>query len=127
MKVLVVDDEANIRQVLKYNLELDGYEVIQAKDGEEALEKVQHAPELILLDIMMPGIGGLEVCKQLKKDPATCKIPIFMLTARSQINDIEEAFRAGADDYLTKPFEPKELNQKISAKLENYRKKQSDD
>lgn len=127
MKVLIVEDEANIRQVLKYNLELDGYDVISAKSGEEALQKVQEAPELILLDIMMPGIGGLEACKRLKNDSLTSHIPIFMLTAKSQINDIEEALRAGADDYLTKPFEPKELSNKIRVKLENYRKKLSDD
>jgi len=127
MKVLVVEDEANIRQVLKYNLELDGYDVILANNGEEALKKVQDGPELILLDIMMPGIGGIEACRRLKEDPATSSIPIFMLTAKSQIDDIEKAFKAGADDYLTKPFEPKELSTKISIKLENYRKKQSDE
>jgi len=127
MKILVVEDEANIRQVLKYNLELDGYDVITANDGTEALEKVKEAPGLILLDIMMPRMGGLEVCKRLKKDPATSDIPIFMLTAKSQLNDIEEAFRAGADDYLTKPFEPRELNAKIKKKLENYRKKLKDE
>ena len=117
MKILVVEDEANIRQVLKYNLELDGYDVITANDGTEALEKVKEAPGLILLDIMMPRMGGLEVCKRLKKDPATSDIPIFMLTAKSQLNDIEEAFRAGADDYLPKPFEPKELLLRIHAIL----------
>ena len=127
MKILVVEDEANIRHILKYNLELDGHSVILAENGEEALAKMDESPELILLDIMMPVMNGLEACKILKNDPETKDIPIFMLTAKSQINDIEEAFRVGADDYLTKPFDPDVLSSRIKAKLENYRKSRLDD
>ncbi len=127
MKILVVEDEANIRHILKYNLELDGHSVILAENGEEALAKMDESPELILLDIMMPVMNGLEACKILKNDPETKDIPIFMLTAKSQINDIEEAFRVGADDYLTKPFDPDALSSRIEAKLENYRKSRFDD
>ena len=128
MKILVVEDEARIRTVLKYNLELDGHEVALAENGQQALEIVSTAqPELILLDIMMPVMGGLAACEKLKADPNTKEIPIFMLTAKSQINDIEDAFKAGADDYLTKPFEPAELSEKIQRKMETYRKKLSDE
>ena len=127
MKILVVEDEANIRHILKYNLELDGHSVILAENGQPALDKMNEKPELILLDIMMPVMNGLETCKVLKADPATQDIPVFMLTAKSQINDIEEAFRVGADDYLTKPFDPDALSDRINAKLENFRTSKLDD
>ncbi len=127
MRILVVEDEANIRHILKYNLELDGHSVILAENGEEALAKMTESPELILLDIMMPVLSGLETCKILKNDPETKDIPVFMLTAKSQITDIEGAFRVGADDYLTKPFDPDVLSSRIEAKLENFRKSRLDD
>jgi len=127
MRILVVEDDANIRFILKYNLELDGHEVTMAHNGQEALEALEPLPELILLDIMMPVMNGLDACRKLKENPEVKDIPIFMLTAKSQINDIEEAFKAGADDYLTKPFEPDELSEKIQKKLELYRKTKSDE
>lgn len=127
MKILVVEDEVNIRQILKYNLELDGHTVILAANGQEALDQMGEEPELILLDIMMPVMNGLEMCKKLKANPDTKDIPVFMLTAKSQINDIEEAFRVGADDYLTKPFNPDGLSERINSKLENFRKSKLDD
>lgn len=127
MKILVVEDEANIRYILKYNLELDGHSVVFAENGEQCLDIVDDSVELILLDIMMPVMNGIETCKALKSDLQTKHIPVFMLTAKSQLNDIETAFKAGADDYLTKPFEPSELNEKIQKKLDNFRKTQSDE
>jgi len=126
MHILIVDDEENIRFVLKYNLELDGHSVIEAKHGEEALGHARSEIDLILLDVMMPVMNGIETCKRLKADPDTRDIPIIMLTAKSQLVDIEEAFRAGADDYLTKPFEPDQISSKIEAKLEKIRKARSE-
>lgn len=127
MKILVVEDEANIRHIMKYNLELDGNSVILAENGQQALDQMSEKPELVLLDVMMPVMNGLEACKILKADPATKDIPVFMLTAKSQINDIEEAFRVGADDYLTKPFDPDALSDRINSKLENFRKSKLDE
>jgi len=127
MKILVVEDEAFIRQILQYNLELDGHEVILAHNGKDALEKIVENPELILLDMMMPLMGGLEVCAKLKSDPATRSTPIFMLTAKTQASDIKDAISAGADDYLTKPFEPELLSKTIDEKLANYRKAQAEE
>lgn len=127
MKILVVEDEAYIRHILKYNLELDGHSVLLAENGEEALEQMQEKPDLVLLDIMMPVLNGLETCAKLKSNPKTKDIPVFMLTAKSQINDIEEAFRVGADDYLTKPFDPDTLSERINSKLENFRKSKLDE
>ncbi|RKY47321.1 MAG: two-component system response regulator [Candidatus Neomarinimicrobiota bacterium] len=101
MKILVVDDEENIRKLVHYNLILDGYDVIMAVDGKEGLEKaIQEKPDLILLDIMMPEMDGLEVCSRLKKNPETRDIPIFMLSAKGQMQDLEDAFEVGADNYI---------------------------
>ena len=120
MKILIVEDDANIRYILKYNLELDGYEVDLAENGLAALEKLEPAPDLILLDVMMPGMNGLEACAKIKADPATKMIPIFMITAKSQLADIEEAFKAGANDYLTKPFDPTTLSNRIKEKMDLF-------
>lgn len=122
MRILIVEDEENIRTVLKYNLELDGHTVDLAEDGQKGLDQVKNQPDLILLDIMMPVMDGLEACLKLKADPETKSIPVFMLTAKSQIGDIEEAFKVGADDYLTKPFDPTDLSERIAQKLEKYHK-----
>ena len=126
MRILIVDDEDNIRFVLKYNLELDGHTILEARNGEEALNLVKEKPDAILLDVMMPVMNGLEVCQTLKGNPDTKETPIIMLTAKSQLIDIEDAFRAGADDYLTKPFEPDEISAKIVAKVEKILKARSE-
>lgn len=126
MRILIVDDEDNIRFVLKYNLELDGHTILEARNGEEALNLVKEKPDAILLDVMMPVMNGLEVCQTLKGNPDTKETPIIMLTAKSQLIDIEDAFRAGADDYLTKPFEPDEISAKIEAKVEKILKARSE-
>ncbi len=120
MKILIVEDNEDIRTILKYNLELDGHEISLACNGNEALEMMDEPPDLILLDIMMPVMDGFSTCKLIKENPVTKNVPIFMLTAKSQITDIEEAFRVGADDYLTKPFDPINLCEKIMKKYRKY-------
>ncbi|MCD6234017.1 MAG: response regulator [Candidatus Marinimicrobia bacterium] len=124
MKILVVDDEENIRKLVHYNLILDGYDVIMAVDGKEGLEKaIQEKPDLILLDIMMPEMDGLEVCSRLKKNPETRDIPIFMLSAKGQMQDLEDAFEVGADNYITKPFDVDKLSEIIQFKLNKMKEK----
>ena len=117
-KILVVDDEYHIVELIKFNLEKNGYRVIQAIDGKDALEKAkEEKPDLIVLDIMLPKIDGIEVCKTLKKDIVTEKISIIMLTAKSEEIDKILGLELGADDYVTKPFSVKELIARIKAVL----------
>lgn len=119
--VLIIEDEKSIRTVLEYNLRLDGFEVYLAEDGPTGLELAREKkPKVILLDWMMPEMDGLEVLSELKYDKRTEHIPVFMLTAKGMIGDIERAFAIGADDYITKPFEPVELGQIIKTKLKEY-------
>jgi len=120
--ILVVDDEENILKLVKYNLENEGYRVIAVTSGEEALSKAFEVnPELIVLDLMLPGLNGIEVCKLLAKDSRTSFIPILMLTARSEDMDIIAGLEAGADDYITKPFSPKILIARIKTVLRRKR------
>jgi two-component system, OmpR family, alkaline phosphatase synthesis response regulator PhoP len=114
-KILVVDDERNIVELLKYNLEKEGYEVLTAYDGFEAVNCAKHdRPDLIILDIMLPGQGGLEVCRILRKET---KIPIIMATAKGEEIDKILGLELGADDYVTKPFSPRELVTRVKAVL----------
>lgn len=114
-KILVIDDEASIRQIVETRLKLAGYEVITAADGVEALEQAAtHQPNLIVLDIMMPKLDGFEVCRELRKNMTT---PIIMLTAKGDITDRIAALELGADDYVVKPFSPRELEARIKAVL----------
>jgi two-component system alkaline phosphatase synthesis response regulator PhoP len=114
--ILVVDDEKNIRELVKFNLESRGFKVIEAADGEEALNLVKTmAPDLIILDLMLPKIDGLEVCRILKGDPSTKKLPIIMLTALGDEIDKIVGLEMGADDYITKPFSPRELVARVRA------------
>jgi CheY-like chemotaxis protein len=103
--VLVVDDDATIRRLLQITLETEGFTVTTAGDGVEGLRMAQEQPrpDLVLLDIMMPGMDGLQVCHTLKNDPATKDIPVVLLSAKAQSHDIELGLRVGADDYITKP------------------------
>lgn len=103
--VLVVDDDATIRRLLQITLETEGFTVTTAGDGVEGLRMAQEAPrpDLVLLDIMMPGMDGLQVCHTLKNDPATKDLPVVLLSAKAQSHDIELGMRVGADDYITKP------------------------
>ncbi len=114
-KIMVVDDEPNIVKLVRISLELANYEVIEAFSGTEALEKVRDVvPALFLLDIMMPGLNGYDVCKRLKADERTKNVPVVMLTAKGQKGDAEEGLKAGADDYIIKPFDPFELNEQVN-------------
>ncbi|MDD5772042.1 MAG: response regulator [bacterium] len=117
-KILVVDDETMIREMVKTRLEANNYEVITAGDGQEALEKVRREnPDLILLDLMLPKVNGYKVCRMLKFDDKYKKIPIIMLTARTAEDDIKAGKEVGADLYLTKPFDSKILLEKIEELL----------
>lgn len=110
--MLVVDDEPMTRDLLRLMLEHANFAVVEAKDGVEALELVkQSLPDLVILDVMMPGIDGLTVCKKMRSDEATADLPIIMLSARTQPEAIEAGLRAGATMYLTKPVSRKELIQ----------------
>lgn len=113
-KILVVDDNVDMVDLLKSILEMEGYEVIEAFDGQEALDKTkQQHPDFILLDIMMPVMDGWEACRRLKGCRKTSEIPVTILTARVDPQDKERASQLGAEDYLTKPFEPDELLKRI--------------
>ena len=117
-KIMVVDDEADIRELIKFNLEKEGFDVVPVSDGETALEEARlRQPDLIILDVMLPGIDGIEVCFKLKSDTAYKSIPIVMLSAKSDESDQLVGLKIGADDYLVKPFSPKVLVAKISAIL----------
>ena len=117
-KILVVDDEAYIVELVKFNLEKEGYQVIVASDGRNALKMVQtEQPDLVLLDIMLPNIDGLEVCRILKQSPDTNSIPIIMLTAKGDEFDTVLGLEMGADDYIKKPFSPREMIARVKARL----------
>lgn len=124
-KILVVDDEVHIIELLKYNLELDGYEVIIAQTGKEAIRKAsEEKPNLILLDVMLPEMDGFDVCKHLSKANDTERIPIIMLTAKGEELDKILGLELGADDYITKPFSVRELLARIKAVLRrNFKEK----
>jgi two-component system, OmpR family, phosphate regulon response regulator PhoB len=120
--VLVADDDADIRDLVVFKLEQAGYDVLAVPDGQRALELAsQHRPALAILDISMPGLSGIDVCRMLRGDPATADMLIIMLTARVQEHDVEGGFGAGADDYVTKPFSPRELVTRIQALLSRTR------
>lgn len=116
--ILIVEDEASLVTMLRYNLEKEGYRVCEAGDGEEALTVVaERKPDLILLDWMLPSLSGIEVCRQLRRKPATRELPIIMLTARGEEGDKIRGLNTGADDYLTKPFSLPELMARVRALL----------
>ncbi|HEV8480247.1 MAG TPA: response regulator [Candidatus Eisenbacteria bacterium] len=117
-KILVVDDEIYIVHILDFSLGIEGYEVMTALDGEQALAKVaQDKPDLIVLDIMMPKLDGYETCKALKSNPETKDIPVILLSAKGRNVDQKVGFEVGADDYITKPFSPRKLVERINAIL----------
>ena len=117
-KILVVDDEIYIVHILDFSLGMEGYEVLTALDGEQALEKARaEHPDLIVLDIMMPKLDGYETCKILKAEPETKDIPVILLSAKGRNVDQKIGFEVGADDYITKPFSPRKLVERINAIL----------
>jgi two-component system, OmpR family, alkaline phosphatase synthesis response regulator PhoP len=116
--VLVIDDEEDLVELVRYNLEKDGFAVKSAGDGETGLAlAVAEQPDLIVLDLMLPGIDGLEVCRTLRAAPRTARIPVIMLTARGAESDRVVGLELGADDYVTKPFSPRELTARVKAHL----------
>ena len=106
-RILIADDEFNIRNILDFSLHAEGLDVIEAENGEQALElATRELPDLIILDVMMPGLSGVETCRRLKADTRTADIPVILLTARSGKDDRQEGMDAGAAGYITKPFSP---------------------
>jgi phosphate regulon transcriptional regulator PhoB len=117
-KVLVVDDEPDVIELLEFNLRGAGFEVVSAEDGATALKKAREStPALVILDLMLPEVDGIEVCKILRRQPATAAVPIIMLTAKASEIDRVLGLELGADDYVTKPFSPRELVLRVKALL----------
>ena len=122
-KILIVEDDPDIVEMISYNLKKEGYKTLSVFNGEEAIDVAKkELPNLIILDLMLPGMDGLEVCFILRKNEPTAHIPIIMLTAKSQEADKVVGLELGADDYITKPFSPRELIARIKAVLRRYKK-----
>jgi two-component system alkaline phosphatase synthesis response regulator PhoP len=127
-RVLVVDDEEDILELVEYNLSRNGFEVTTVTSGEKALAIARGAvPDLVVLDLMLPGLDGLETCRLLKRDPRTRDVPVLMLTARGDETDIVRGLEMGADDYVTKPFSPRVLLARVRAVLRRREEESSDD
>ena len=117
-RVLIVDDEKDLVELVRYHATKAGFECVEARDGVTALRLVRAArPDLVILDLMLPGLDGLQVCRQLRQDPATAHLPIIMLTARAEEVDRVVGLELGADDYVVKPFSPRELMARVKAVL----------
>ncbi len=115
-RILIIEDERGLSDVLSYNLQREGYDTVVANDGREGLRKAQtQPPDLVILDLMLPGLDGLEVCRQLRAGKPTARVPILMLTAKGEETDQVVGFSVGADDYVTKPFSVKVLLQRVRA------------
>ena len=125
-KILVVDDEEHILELIRYNLDASGYEVIEASDGDDAVKKaINEVPDLILLDLMLPGKDGYDVCRELRSNGKTKAVPIIMLTAKSEEIDKILGLELGADDYITKPFIVDELVARVKAHLRREKRRNS--
>src|SRR5690606_37429407 len=125
-KILIVDDDAELLRVMSLTLQRGGYHPVTAPNAEIALEKIRsERPALVILDVMLPRHSGIELCQLLRNDPATATLPIIMLSARTQVDEKIEGLEAGADEYLTKPISPKELNARVKALLERTERLQS--
>ena len=125
-KILIIEDDKDIRELISFNLSKNGYKTILSRDGEKGIEKAKNEkPDLVLLDLMLPGIHGLDVCKILKTDSSLNKLSIIMLTALGQEEDIIKGLEAGADDYITKPFSFKILFARIKSVLRRKKTKES--
>ncbi len=120
--VLIVEDETDVVDLLRYNLKRAGFKVLVANSGDDGLAAVRgHRPDVVVLDLMLPGMSGLEVCRALKKDPETAHIPVLMLTAKDEQKDRVKGLETGADDYVGKPFSPRELVLRVQALLRRLR------
>ena len=116
--ILLVEDDPDIRYLVSYKLVRAGFAVREAADGPAALEQARHTPpDLVILDVRMPRMSGLEVCRELRAAPGTARVPIIMLTARARSQDLEQAYAAGATDYVVKPFSPRELLNRVETML----------
>ena len=114
-RIVVADDETDVRRLIVFTLQRRGYTVFEAKDGDAALALIrQELPDLVVLDVMMPGVSGLEVARSLAREPATAAIPVLMLSARGQIAEIEAGLASGVSAYVVKPFVPKELATRVA-------------
>lgn len=119
-KILIADDNENIRDALTYLLEDEGYELLLAKDGADTLRKVrERKPDILFLDIMMPEINGYDVCRTIKNDPDLKSIYVIMLTAKGQVAEQERGKEVGADEYIVKPFSPMEILTRVKSLLQN--------
>jgi two-component system, OmpR family, response regulator MtrA len=117
-RILVADDDEDIRMLVVMRLQHSGHDVSQAGDGASAVESCRNeAPDLVVLDLMMPGMNGLDACRTIRSDPALARTPVILLTARAQSSDVEAGLAAGADDYITKPFSPRDLAERVDALL----------
>ncbi|MFE9776194.1 response regulator transcription factor [Streptomyces sp. NPDC005931] len=117
-RVLIADDDADIRDLVAFKLDQNGHHVTTVEDGLAALRVAREEPfDLVLLDIRMPGMSGLDVCRELRATARTASLPVILITARSQEGDVELGFAAGADDYIVKPFSPRELSSRVTAVL----------
>ena len=116
--ILVVDDDRNLRTIIRANLEIAGYGVVTANDAAAALAFLAHEiPDLIVLDVVLPGMDGFELCRRIRRHPTCAHVPIMMLTARGETEDAVTGFEAGADDYVAKPFSPREMLARVRAKI----------
>ena len=116
--ILLVEDDPDIRELVAYKLTRGGFEVIEAADGRAALLAArERPPDAVILDIRLPRLSGIEVCRELRAAPATAAVPIIMLTGAVRLQELEQAYAAGATDYLVKPFSPRELQRRVEAAL----------
>jgi DNA-binding response OmpR family regulator len=120
--ILIADDDPDIRDLVSFKLEQAGFDVTAVDNGLAALASARESlPDMIVLDVMMPGMSGIDVCRELRGDPPTATVPIILLTARAQEGDVEVGFGVGADDYVVKPFSPRELVSRVEAVIARMR------
>jgi DNA-binding response OmpR family regulator len=117
-RILVADDDIDIRELVEFKLSTLGHDIVAVTDGAAAIESCkQDRPDLAVLDVMMPGMSGLDAIRVIRSDPSLSDLPVILLTARAQESDVENGFDSGADDYITKPFSPRELASRVQALL----------
>ncbi len=117
-RILVADDDVDIRELVEFKLSTMGHDIVAVGDGAAAVDACRaNKPDLAVLDVMMPGVSGLDAIREIRADPALADLPVILLTARAQESDVETGFDSGADDYITKPFSPRELASRVEALL----------